>query len=108
MDRCGAACAASITTSASCSRAKRTSISIGTTVPIELETSVVVTSFTLPSRPIVSSSSSISSPSAFTGIALNVAPVRLATSCQGTKFEWCSSSLDTTRSPGPRLSSPQA
>ncbi len=28
--------------------------------------------------------------------------------CHGTKFAWCSSSVITTRSPGPRLSRPQA
>ena len=28
--------------------------------------------------------------------------------CHGTKFEWCSSSVTTTTSPGPRLSNPQA
>ena len=39
---------------------------------------------------------------------LKLAPVRLATNCHGTKFEWCSSSVITTTSPGPRLSSPQA
>ena len=31
-----------------------------------------------------------------------------AMNCHGTKFEWCSSSVTTTMSPGPRLSSPQA
>ena len=36
------------------------------------------------------------------------APVRFAMYCQGTKFEWCSSSVTSTTSPGPRLSSPQA
>ena len=28
--------------------------------------------------------------------------------CHGTKFEWCSSSVTTATSPGPRLSSPHA
>ena len=34
--------------------------------------------------------------------------MRFATYCHGTKFEWCSSSVTTTTSPGPRLSKPQA
>ena len=38
----------------------------------------------------------------------NEAPVRCAMNCHGTKFAWCSSSVTTTTSPGPRLSSPQA
>ena len=38
----------------------------------------------------------------------NSAPCRFAMYCQGTKFEWCSSSVTTTTSPGPRLSSPHA
>ena len=28
--------------------------------------------------------------------------------CHGTKFEWCSSSVTTTTSPGPRFDSPHA
>ena len=32
--------------------------------------------------------------------------MRLATYCQGTKFEWCSSSVTTTRSPGPSVDEP--
>ena len=50
----------------------------------------------------------MSSPLSSNGIARNSAPVRFATYCQGTKFEWCSSSVTTTTSPGPRLSRPQA
>ena len=42
------------------------------------------------------------------GSPLNIAPVRPATYCHGTKLEWCSRSVTTTRSPGPRLSRPQA
>ena len=41
-------------------------------------------------------------------ITRNSAPVRFAICCQGTKFAWCSSSVTTATSPGPRLSSPQA
>ena len=36
------------------------------------------------------------------------APRRSASCCQGTKLEWCSISVTTTRSPGPTLASPQA
>jgi hypothetical protein len=32
----------------------------------------------------------------------------LAMYCQGTKFEWCSSSVTSTRSPGPRFGRPHA
>ena len=35
------------------------------------------------------------------------APRARASSCHGTKFEWCSISVTTTRSPGPTLASPQ-
>ena len=38
----------------------------------------------------------------------NSAPVFFAMNCHGTKFAWCSSSVITTTSPGPRFSRPQA
>ena len=43
-----------------------------------------------------------------TGTALTLAPVSLATSCQGTRLEWCSISVTRISSSWPRLRSPQA
>ena len=42
------------------------------------------------------------------GMWRKLAPVRLAMNCHGTKFAWCSSSVTTTASPGPRFSRPHA
>ena len=42
------------------------------------------------------------------GISASSAPVFPAMYCHGTKFEWCSSSVTTTRSPGPRFERPHA
>ena len=93
---------------APCSCAQAASRSTGFTVPSEFETTPVATTLTVPSLAIASSSSSLSSPWSSSEIILNPAPVRLATYCHGTKFEWCSSSLTTTRSPGPSLERPHA
>ena len=106
--RCGAACAASTTMIAPCSCAQVASASTGLIVPSVFETRLFATTLTLPSRAIPSSASSWSSPWSSIGICRKPAPVRCAMNCHGTKLEWCSSSVITTRSPGPRLSRPQA
>ena len=93
---------------APCSCAHADSFSIGLIVPSELETRLFATTFTFPDAAISSSASSCSSPWSSIGMCLKLAPVRLAMNCHGTKFEWCSSSVITTTSPGPRLSCPQA
>ena len=93
---------------APCSCAQAASFSTGLIVPSALETRLLATTFTFPEAAIPSSASSCSSPVSSIGMCLKLAPVRLATNCHGTKFEWCSSSVITTTSPGPRLSIPQA
>ena len=93
---------------APCSWAHADSFSTGLIVPSELETRLFATTFTFPDAAISSSASSWSSPWSSIGMCLKLAPVRLAMNCHGTKFEWCSSSVITTTSPGPRLSCPQA
>ena len=40
-------------------------------------------------------------PSSVTGYQRRVAPVRRHSSCHGTRFAWCSSSVTTISSPGP-------
>ena len=60
----------------------------------------------MPSRAIASSASSWSSPASSIGMCRKLAPVLLAMNCHGTKFAWCSSSVITTTSPGPRLLEP--
>ena len=104
---CGAAWAASTTTIAPWACAHSTSRGTGTIVPSELFTAAQASTFGRPRARSASRSSSWSSPSASTGTTANSAPVRPAMYCQGTKLEWCSSSVASTRSPGPRLSSPQ-
>src|SRR5262249_48295456 len=74
-------------------------------VPIAFETRFEATTLTF-SKP--SSRSRRSSPPSVTGRMRKSAPVRRAMYCHGTKFEWCSSSVTSTTSPGPRLESPQA
>ena len=107
--RCGAACAASTTMIAPCSCAHAASCSTGLIVPSEFETRFVgddlhVAAPTRSRRARRARARRASS----SGIMRKSAPVRLAMYCQGTKFEWCSSSVTTTTSPGPRLSSPHA
>ena len=72
----------------------------------EFETWFVATTFTLPSDATSSREVRSSSPSSVSGIIASWAPVRPAMYCHGTKFEWCSSSLTTTTSPGPRFDNP--
>ena len=84
------------------------SVSTGLMVPSEFETRLFATTLMFPSRESPSSASSWSSPLSSIGMCRNEAPVRCAMNCHGTKFAWCSSSVTTTTSPGPRLSSPQA
>src|SRR6266487_2138151 len=88
--------------------AQAASRSTGLIVPSAFETRLLATTLTFPSRAISSSVSKRSSPCSSSGIAAKVAPLRLAMYCQGTKFEWCSSSVTTATSPGPRLSRPHA
>ena len=106
--RWGAAWAASTTMIAPCSCAHAASVSTGLMVPSVFETRLFATTFTFPSRASPSSASSWSSPRSSIGMLRKLAPVRCAMYCQGTKFEWCSSSVMTTTSPGPRLSRPHA
>ena len=103
---CGADCAASHTKIAPCACAQAASFSTGLIVPIEFETWFVATTLISPSAAIESSVERSSSPSSVSGIISSFAPVRPAMNCQGTKFEWCSSSVTTTRSPGPRFDIP--
>ena len=93
---------------APCSCAQAASFSTGLIVPSEFETRLFATTFTFPEAAISSSASSCSSPASSIGMWRKLAPVRLAMNCHGTKFEWCSSSVITTTSPGPRFSSPHA
>src|SRR3990170_1126950 len=102
--RCGAPCAASTTMIAPCSCAQAASCSTALIVPSAFETRLLATTLTRPSFAIASSASSCSSPLPSMGIGRNFARVRFAICCHGTKFEWCSSSVATTTSPGPRLS----
>ena len=104
---CGAAWAASTTTRAPLACAHSTSRGTGRIVPSELLTAAQASTLGCPRSNSPSSASSASSPSASTGTTANSAPVLPAMYCHGTKFEWCSSSVASTRSPGPRLSSPQ-
>ncbi len=106
--RWGAAWAASTTMIAPCSCAHAASVSTGLIVPSVFETRLFATTLTLPSRASPSSASSWSSPRSSIGMWRKLAPVRCAMNCHGTKFAWCSSSVITTTSPGPRLSRPHA
>ena len=81
---------------------------MGLIVPSVFETRLFATTLSRPSAASPSSASSCSSPWSSIGMWRKLAPVRSAMNCQGTKFAWCSSSVTTTTSPGPRLSSPQA
>ena len=72
-------------------------------VPSEFETTFAATTFTFSMS---ATSSSSRSPLSSIGMIRNSAPVRFATYCHGTKFEWCSSWVASTTSPGPRRASP--
>ena len=106
--RCGAPCAASQTMIAPRSCAQAASFSTGFTLPSEFETMPAATTFTRPVPASSSSASSRSPPSSSSGSIRKSAPALCATYCHGTKFEWCSSSVTSTTSPGPRLFIPQA
>ena len=107
--RCGTACAASTTMIAPCSCAHAASRSTGLIVPSEFETRLFATTLTLPVlRESRRAPSRSSSPLSVRRIIRSSAPVRRAMCCQGTKLEWCSSSVTTTMSPGPRFVSPHA
>ncbi len=108
MRLCGAAWAASTTTIAPWPCAQAATRSTGFTVPSALETRFIATTLMFPAAGSPSSASRSSSPASSTGIIRSVAPVRFAMYCHGTKFEWCSSSVTTTTSPGPRFDRPQA
>jgi hypothetical protein len=72
---------------APCSCAQAASSSTGLIVPSAFETRLAATTLTPPCFAIATSASSRSSPLPSTGIGRNVAPVRFAICCQGTKFE---------------------
>mmetsp|Transcript_13962 Transcript_13962/g.52364 ORF Transcript_13962/g.52364 Transcript_13962/m.52364 type:complete len:227 (-) Transcript_13962:686-1366(-) len=75
--------------------------------PNTLLTCAVLTNFTLPSSSTdCSSSKSMLDLSLLRPTCLSVAPVCAHTSCHGTRFEWCSSTLTTTSSPGFRNFTP--
>ncbi len=76
----------------------RTSCSTGATAPVTLDWWLKAT--TLVRSESCSESGSIR-PSSVTENQRSVAPVRRHSSCQGTRFAWCSSSVTTTSSPGP-------
>src|SRR6478735_8305279 len=97
--RCGTDWHASTTTSAPMACARAASTVTGLTVPSTLETCVkaktLVRSVSSSSRPLRSSA-----PSGPTGTQRRVAPVRRASSCQGTRLAWCSISVTRISSPG--------
>ena len=83
-------------------------LSTGLMVPSALETRSVATTFTLPVALDIVEGIEVQLAVSSSGITLKSAPVRFATYCHGTKLEWCSSSVTTTTSPGPRLERPHA
>ena len=105
--RWGALCAPSTSSSAPAFRAIPAISAIGLMVPRTFDMCVTLTTFVR--SPISERSESRSSwPSESMPAYRSTAPVRCATSCHGTMFEWCSISVSTTSSPSRRLASPQA
>ena len=98
---CGTDWQASSTTSAPTWLARETIRSSGFTVPSTLDWWATAT--TLARSVITLSTSDRSSrPSAVTPNQRSVAPVRWHSCCHGTRLAWCSISVTTTSSPGPR------
>ena len=99
--RCGTDWQASRTTSAPTAWARSVSSRTGLSVPSTLETCVkaktLVRSVSRLSRSVRSSR-----PSGVTGTQRSVAPVRRHASCHGMRLAWCSISVTSTSSPGPR------
>mmetsp|Transcript_64652 Transcript_64652/g.192632 ORF Transcript_64652/g.192632 Transcript_64652/m.192632 type:complete len:251 (-) Transcript_64652:621-1373(-) len=104
--RCGTDWHASRRTSAPARWAVAAILRTGFTQPRVFDTWAKVTSLV---RGVIRDSmcSTSSSPLLATRAKANSAPVRWATNCHGTKFEWCSISVSTTRSPGPKFEMPQ-
>ena len=103
----GADCAPSARTKAPASCARRAISASGFSVPRTFETCATATSFGPRSSSDAYAARS-SRPSSVIGTQSMIAPVRSASSCQGTMFEWCSISVSTMRSPAPMLASPHA
>src|ERR1700730_2253304 len=97
-DRCGTDWHASSTVSAPTALARLTSSPTGACAPVTLAWWLKATSLTLSSS---CSESRSMRPSSVTPYQRNVAPVRRASSCHGTRLAWCSSSVVTITSPGP-------
>jgi len=87
--RCGVACEPSTTVMTPRLRASRQISATGFTVPSTFETWVKASSFTSPVS-LARRSSRSSAPSGVISTTLITAPVRSATSCQGTMLAWCS------------------
>ena len=104
--RCGTDCAPSTRMTPPSPCTQSASSRIGLIVPSELDWSTTASSLTLPAFAISSSSSSFSSPCWSMCTYRNSAPVAFASTCHGTRFEWCSISVVTITSPGPRLVRP--
>ena len=104
---CGTACAASTSTTAPTSWARRAISATGLTVPSMFETQVSETTLV---RSVISSSmfDRSSRPSSVSPNQRSVAPLRSVSSCHGTMLEWCSISVISTSSPGPIASGPSA
>ncbi len=94
---CGTDWHASSTVSAPTARARATSSATGRTLPSTLDWCANATIFV---RSDSSSESRSSRPSSVTEYQRSTAPVRRHSSCHGTRFAWCSSSVTTISSPG--------
>jgi hypothetical protein len=79
----------------------------GSTVPSPFEVEVIATSFTRPRASAAAYWSRRSRPSSSMSIITISAPTSFASCCQGTKFEWCSRTVLTMRSPALMCSRPQ-
>jgi hypothetical protein len=82
-------------------------VATGATVPSTLETWLTAM---MRVRELTScrQASRSSAPSGPTGTTRSTAPVRWATTCQGTMLEWCSATVSTISSPACRVVPPQA
>mmetsp|Transcript_13662 Transcript_13662/g.57086 ORF Transcript_13662/g.57086 Transcript_13662/m.57086 type:complete len:205 (+) Transcript_13662:589-1203(+) len=99
---------ASSSTFAPTPRAAAMTLSTGLTHPSVLDTWAMETSL-VRSLIMPSMAASSSMPvAASSGAWRSTQPVRSATSCHGTRLEWCSITVSTTSSPSSRLSSPHA
>ena len=94
---------ASSTVSAPTAFARRTISATSACAPVTLDWWVNATTLTVSSS---SSESRSMRPSSVIAYHFNVAPVRRASSCHGTRLAWCSSSVITMVSPSPTANSP--